>query len=87
MKTTSYALTITLENNFHNTAIAVRPAECRRGGDTITYFLSPAQCRKVSRNLCGMADCRCGTVRMKGVINFSLDSRLRGYVEMVDESI
>ena len=45
---------MTLRNDFHQTAVPVRP---RHGA------LSALTMRRVHRVLCGMIDCRCGGVR------------------------
>lgn len=45
------AKTITLTNDFHRTAINVRPL--------ITGYLSPGQVARVDRKLCGIKGCTC----------------------------
>lgn len=45
------AKTITLTNDFHRTAINVRPL--------ITGYLSPRQVARVDRKLCGIKGCTC----------------------------
>ena len=45
------AKTITLTNDFHRTAINVRPL--------ITGYLSPRQVARVDRKLCGVKGCTC----------------------------
>ena len=45
----------TLKNDFHGTTCSVRVA-----ADGV---LTTAQMRRVEKTLCGMEDCRCGTIR------------------------
>ena len=45
------AKTITITNDFHRTAINVRPL--------ITGYLSPRQVARVDRKLCGIKGCTC----------------------------
>jgi len=45
---------ITLKNNFHGTSVNLRPRNGR---------LSPAQMRRARRELCGLSDCKCGSIR------------------------
>jgi hypothetical protein len=48
--------TITLTNDFHGTSVTLRV-----NGDR----LSAGQMRRMRRELCGMSDCCCGTIRGK----------------------
>lgn len=47
---------VTLINDFHNTSATIRV-------DSFPHQLTDAQHRRVMRLLCGMSDCRCGTIR------------------------
>ena len=47
---------VTLRNSFHNTAVNVIVPD-------VPCQLTPAQASRVSKVLCGNADCQCGIVR------------------------
>jgi hypothetical protein len=51
---------ITFSNDFHNTQCTVigKLASNQRG-----YIISLDQLKKVKRNLCGMSNCGCGSIR------------------------
>jgi hypothetical protein len=55
--------TYTLTNDFHNTHARVRCEghSCEPGEITIRPNLR--QLRRVARELCGMSDCECGSIR------------------------
>lgn len=51
--------TITLSNDFHNTAVTVRvPID-----EEYPIQLSKSQTRRIENALCGMIECECGGVR------------------------
>ena len=58
MTKTPRAKTITITNDFHRTAINVRPL--------ITGYLSPRQVARVDRELCGIKGCTCAGLRWGG---------------------
>lgn len=47
---------ITLTNDFHNTEVTIRVRE-------LPHTITPSQHQRIERALCGMSDCRCGTIR------------------------
>jgi hypothetical protein len=66
--------TITLTNNFHNTSVRVRTNADNQAeawfelqaavhGQAHPTAAAKARLRRVEKALCGMKDCRCGTVR------------------------
>lgn len=60
--------TITLRNNFHNTSADLRVSDLRIAeelGNGNDYFctITENQMRRAAKKLCGISDCKCGTVR------------------------
>jgi len=48
-------MALTLKNDFHETSV-------RLNITTLPHTLSPGQCRRVRRALCGQLDCTCGVI-------------------------
>ena len=64
MKKTTEFLRLTFRNDFHNTEVNVR-AIVREDN---RLLISKWQSARISRELCGMKDCQCGTIRGKKAI-------------------
>lgn len=47
---------LTLTNDFHNTEVTIR-------AKSLPWRVTPSQQRRIDRALCGMSDCKCGTIR------------------------
>jgi hypothetical protein len=53
---------ISIINDFHNTHATVRCAPIEHD-EYFEIVMTDSQMRRVSKKLCGMADCRCGSIR------------------------
>ena len=49
-------MNLTLTNDFHHTEVMIRVRE-------LPHTITASQHRRIERALCGMSDCRCGTIR------------------------
>ena len=73
---------ITIRNRFHNTSVTVRA--------NLGDILTDGQMRRIRRELCGISDCRCGTIRghqeTLGGTPFSVEEIDQGVFQIYDRN-